>query len=168
LHLDDEGGRAVRVENLMSKGIRTCAPETRLNEAVRLMWEGDCGCIPVIASGRLVGIVTDRDACMAAYTRGRPLWDIAVRDAMATAVRTCGAADSLERAVETMREAKVRRLPVIDASGNVVGLLSLSDIARAISTQRLAKVRRELSDALAEALSAICEPRQLPAGEATA
>ncbi len=158
----------MRVEDLMAKDIRTCTPETRLNEAVRLMWEADCGCVPVIAAGRIVGIVTDRDACMAAYTRGRPLWDIAVRDAMTTAVRTCGAADSLERAVETMREAKVRRLPVIDVSSQVVGLLSISDIARAISTQRVAKVRRELSDAIAEALAAICEPRQLPAGEATA
>ncbi len=158
----------MRVENLMTKGIRTCAPETRLNEAVRLMWEGDCGCIPVVASDRVVGVVTDRDACMAAYTRGRPLWEIPVRDAMATAVRTCGAADTLERAVETMREAKVRRLPVVDAAGHVIGLLSLSDIARAISTERLARVRRELSTAVAEALAAICEPRQLPAGEATA
>jgi CBS domain-containing protein len=154
----------------MSKGARVCAPDDTLNEAARIMWEADCGCVPVVKEGRLVGVLTDRDACMAAYTKGRSLHDVRVREAMSRAVRTCRASDRVDTALETLREAKVRRLPVVDERCQVVGMFSLSDAARAVAALRTLRARRESGEQLAATLAAICEPRRLagPAPEAPA
>jgi CBS-domain-containing membrane protein len=84
----------------------------------------------VAGDGELVGIITDRDACMAAYTKGLPLSAIAVRDVMTRHVHTCGPDDLLMRAATSMADAQVRRLPVADADHRLVGIVSLADIAR--------------------------------------
>ena len=88
----------MNVEQIMTKDVATCGPDDTLNEAARMMWERDCGFVPIAEPGptrRLVGIVTDRDLCMAAYTRGRSLGEIRVGDVMSTGVRSCKAADDL-------------------------------------------------------------------------
>jgi CBS domain-containing protein len=119
------------VSSVMNDAVRVCSPEEPLNAAVRLMWEGDCGAVPVVSdTGVLVGIVTDRDACMAAYTKGLPLAAIRVRDVMARHVHTCGPDDSLALAATAMANAQVRRLPVVDSEHRLVGIISLADIAR--------------------------------------
>jgi CBS domain-containing protein len=153
----------MRVEEVMAKEVRTCGPDDPINEAARAMWEADCGCLPVVERGRLVGMLTDRDACMAAYTRGRSFLEIRVREAMSRAVRTCRPEDDVESALETLREAKVRRLPVVDESCRLVGLFSLSDAARAFATLRTLRARRQAGEQLAATVAAICEPRKLPA-----
>jgi CBS-domain-containing membrane protein len=94
------------------------------------MWEEACGSVPVVdADSRLVGFLTDRDICMAAYTQGRPLGELKVDRAMAKSVVSCKSEDDLERAAQLMRENSLRRLPVVDDRGVLVGLLSLGDIA---------------------------------------
>jgi CBS domain-containing protein len=153
----------MRVEEVMSKSVRTCGPDDSLSEAARLMWEADCGCVPVVKDGRLVGVLTDRDACMGAYTRGRSLHEVRVRESMSRAVRTCRPSDRVEAALETLREAKVRRLPVVDERCQVVGMFSLSDAARAIASLRTLRARREAGEQLAATLAGICEPRRLAA-----
>jgi CBS domain-containing protein len=153
----------MNVGELMAKDVRTCAPDDSLNAAARIMWEADCGCVPVVRDGRLVGVVTDRDLCMAAYTKGRSLHEVRVREAMSRAVRTCRPTDTVESALETLREAKVRRLPVVDERCEVVGLFSLSDVARAVAALRRLRARREAGEQLAATLAAICEPRRLAA-----
>jgi CBS domain-containing protein len=152
----------MRVEELMAKEVRTCGPDDPINEAARIMWEADCGCVPVVERGRLVGMLTDRDACMAAYTKGRGFLEIPVREAMSRAVRTCSPGDDVESALETLREAKVRRLPVVDENCRLVGLFSLSDAARAVPTLRTLRARRQAGEQLATTVAAICEPRKLP------
>ena len=75
-----------RVREVMTKDVLTCSVSDRLNRAAQLMWESDCGCIPIVEEhGMLVGMLTDRDICMAAYTSGKPLSEISVTSAMSTA-----------------------------------------------------------------------------------
>jgi CBS domain-containing protein len=153
----------MRVDELMAREVRACAPDDTLNGAARIMWEADCGCVPVVREGRLVGMITDRDVCMAAYTRGRSLHEVRVREAMSRAVRTCRPDDEVDTALETLREAKVRRLPVVDDRCRLVGLFSLSDAARAIAALRTLRARRHAAEQLAATLAAVCEPRKLSA-----
>jgi CBS domain-containing protein len=119
------------VKSIMSDAVHVCSPEQPLSFAARLMWERDCGAVPVVSeAGMLVGIVTDRDACMAAYTQGLPLAAITVRDVMARHVHTCSPEDSLVRVTTSMADAQVRRMPVVDSEHRLVGMISLADIAR--------------------------------------
>jgi len=79
----------MKAEKIMTREVASCRPDDTLNDAARIMWERDCGFVPVTAEdsgGRVVGIVTDRDLCMAAYTRGQRLADIRVGEVMSTGV----------------------------------------------------------------------------------
>jgi CBS domain-containing protein len=124
------------VASVMTAPARSCGPNDSLHTAAEIMWEGDCGCVPVVdEQERLVGIVTDRDICMAAHIRGKPLREFTVDTIMATPVRTCHPEDGIDRAAALMTEHQLRRLPVVDPDGRVVGIVSLNDLARA-ATQR--------------------------------
>ncbi|HVP31140.1 MAG TPA: CBS domain-containing protein [Myxococcota bacterium] len=151
------------VEHLMTKDVWACTPTDSLREAARIMWERDCGCVPVVeggGSGRLVGIVTDRDACMCEYLQHRPLEELHVADAMTHDVRVCHPSDPVQDAESTMREAHVRRLPVVDDAGQLLGLLSLADIAREAAHESGGK-RIDLSlDEVAQTLGAVVEERR--------
>jgi CBS domain-containing protein len=121
------------------------------------MWDYDCGCIPVCAGagvGQPIGVVTDRDICMCALFQGKPLRELRVSDAMAKQLLTCRPEDSLEKAEKAMQAAHIRRLPVVDDEGGLVGMLSLADLARAA-----ARDRRKLSEGEVNmTFAAICEP----------
>jgi CBS domain-containing protein len=159
----------MRVEELMQKDVRVCRADDAMTEAARIMWEADCGSVPVISGqgrGELVGIITDRDVCMAAYTRGKPLTDLRVAEAMSKDVRTCGPGDELSAAAGAMRAAQIRRLPVVDASSQLLGIVSLSDIAREFSRQRARGGKAISAVEVGELLAGICEPRKLEAGDA--
>jgi CBS domain-containing protein len=144
------------VRAFMTDAVFSCSPGQTLNVAAQLMWEHDCGVVPVVDEQRLVGIITDRDICMATYTKGLPPAAISVGDTMARHVHTCGPGDSLERAAALMAEAQVRRLPVIDADRRLVGIISLADIARSAPVLG----RREAADLALQLLRAISQ-RQL-------
>jgi CBS domain-containing protein len=146
-----------RVASAMSRDVTACAPEDDVAEAARLMWEHDRGFVVVLdGHGRLAGVLTDRDVCMAAYARGRALHEISVATVMSRPTRTCAPDDTLEQAARTMREGQLRRLPVIDATGRVAGVLSLADLVRA-GEHLDATTMRTLRSILAE--SARAEPR---------
>ncbi|MCC7397744.1 MAG: CBS domain-containing protein [Planctomycetes bacterium] len=122
----------MNVEDVMSREPRTVRVGERLDAAARVMWEQDCGFVPVVdGNGALVGVLTDRDLCMASYTQGRALGELPVLAAMARAVRTCRAHDPVTAAMSTMQEIRVHRLPVVDARGSVVGVLAMNDLVRA-------------------------------------
>jgi len=148
------------IQDIMSTPAVTCRETDTLSRAAQLMWERDCGAIPVTdEAGALVGIVTDRDICMAAYTKGAPLSAIPISDAMAKQVFSCHADDPLEAAERLMSEKQIRRVPVVDGDNRPVGLLSLNDIARyAVSARKRNGIDREVTQTLA----AICEPRAQP------
>ncbi len=150
----------MNVEQLMQRTVQTCRAHHTLNDAARLMWEHDCGCLPVVDDdGKVVGMLTDRDICMAVYTRGQPLWQVPVAAAMAADPRTCRTGDSLTEAESVMRQNQIRRLPVIDRRNRVVGILSLNDVARQAARETGHRNRNVAPDEVATTLGAICSPR---------
>ncbi len=122
----------MRVEELMSRSVRFCRAEDTLSTAAAIMWQNDSGALPVIDGiGELCGMVTDRDICMAAYTRCEPLARLRVADAMTRDVHVCRPEEPIEHAERVMQSRRVRRLPVVGARGELVGILTLNDLARA-------------------------------------
>jgi predicted transcriptional regulator len=149
----------------MSPQAHCCRPDDRLSAAARLMWEHDCGCVPVVDERNvLVGMITDRDACMAAYTRGLRLDEIPVHTVMTRRAFSCKADDTLEAAEVLMRSHQVRRLPVVDQTNKVVGLLSSNDLLRGIA-QVTGSQRAVLAEQLVSLMASIGTPRQLGAGQ---
>lgn len=150
----------MKVSQLMNRTVETCRPGDTLAAAVARMWERDIGCLAVIGDdGKVAGMITDRDACMAAYTQGRPLHEILVSVAMSKVVYSCAADDSIIQAEEIMRSRKVRRLPVLDASAKLVGIVSLNDLALESARQSGRKGREVSVEEVSATLAAICEPR---------
>ena len=156
----------MKVEEIMTKRVSTCTPGDSLNEAARIMWERDCGIVPVIensATRRVVGVVTDRDACIAAYTRGHPLSEIRVGDVMCRDVASCRGSAQVQEAEQTMREAQVHRLPVVDEANQLLGVLSLADIIRG-TAHDVGSPRQEVTALeLGETITAIRKPREIAA-----
>jgi CBS domain-containing protein len=158
---------AMRVDSLMSRKVRTCAPGDSLDHAAQMMWQEDCGCLPVEAgnSRGLAGIITDRDICMSALFQGKPLHELRVESAMARDVLHCRPEDSLAEAERKMTEARIRRLPVITADGTLVGMLSLADLAREAARQQNARRHSISGSEVCSTLAGICSPAadRLPA-----
>lgn len=156
---------AMNVKEVMSHQVRSVRMTERADAAARVLWDHDCGIVPVVDSANvLVGVVTDRDLCMATYTQGRPLAELAVATVMARAVRSCKPDDSLATALAMLQQAQVHRLPVVDARGIAVGMLSINDLIR------LSQARPAALDggAVLKALAAIGAPRQQAAAPAAA
>lgn len=153
----------MRIDAVMSRDVGHCRPDDTLDQAARLMWDRDCGCVPVCTgngAARVVGMLTDRDICMAALFTGKPLGELRVYEAMSRDVRGCGPRDRATQVERAMRERQIRRVPVVDEEGGLIGIVSLADIARASGAPREAAA---VSDAeIAGTLAAICRPRGAP------
>lgn len=136
----------MRVKEVMTEDVKSCRVEDSLNVPAQLMWDHDCGCVPVLeGNGKVRAIITDRDICMAAYTQGKPLREIPVASAMSREVWSASPSDSLAAAERLMAEKKVRRLPIVDSEGKLVGIVSLHDVAREAVRQREC-IRRQVGD----------------------
>ena len=118
----------MKIRDIMTEPVITCSPDTNLAAAAALMWNEDCGVLPVVEDGKLAGILTDRDICIALGTRSVRALEISVRDVAAKDVETCAPDSEVHTAMHTMRRAKVRRLPVVDDEGHLMGLIGLNDI----------------------------------------
>ena len=151
----------MRVQELMTTQVKSCAPDDSLERAAQLMWENDCGALPVSmgdGANRIVGMITDRDIAMGALFQHRTLSELKVRDAMAKSVETCHASDPVAQAEKIMREARIRRLPVLDGAGSLVGILCLADLAREATQERL-RARKEITETeIGSTLAAIVKP----------
>ena len=147
----------MNVGQVMTREPRTCGIDETLNQAAQITWERDCGCVPIVdGDGRTVGMVTDRDICMAAYTQGLPLQEIPVTSAASDGLVTVREHDSLHTAERLIREHLLRRFPVVDDAGRAVGILSMNDLARAAQNgQRDADLSAEV---IARTLAAVCSP----------
>ena len=145
----------MKIQSIMTKDVATCSPHTDLAAVATLMWQRDCGIVPVVGeAGSVVGVITDRDICIAAATRGLPPSHIAASDAMSEPVHACMAGDDVSEALSVMKQFRVRRLPVIDKSGMLKGLLSMNDLVTAAGRAKGPAPK----DVLAT-LSAICAHR---------
>jgi len=119
----------MKVKEVMMGTPYYCRLETNLGSATELMWNANCGFLPVESSdGKVIGVVTDRDICIALGTRGRLAGDVVVGEVMAGKLCSCLPDDEIHVALQTMKEGKVRRLPVIAKDGSLVGVISMDDI----------------------------------------
>lgn len=151
---------------IMTRNVHTCSADDPLDRAARIMWDADCGSVPVLDSdGKLLGIVTDRDVCMAAYTRGMPISGATVGSVMSTPCHHCAPTDSIERVGEIMREHRIRRVPVADSDGRLLGLVSLADLAHQVHASGGTPARLPWFAATVAAISA---PHAAPQAEAAA
>jgi CBS domain-containing protein len=149
----------MKVEELMTKSPTTVSNDDTLDVAAQKLWDRDCGVLPVVAGdGRLIGILTDRDICMSAWSKGHLLSAIHVEEAMAKQVFTAKPDQDVDTAEKLMAEKQVRRLPVVDANDKPIGVLSMNDIARE-AARTGSKLKEGITRAI-QTLAAICQPRK--------
>ncbi len=148
----------MKTEEVMTRNVKFCSPETSLSHAATLMWDYDCGSLPVVdGENRVLGMITDRDIAIAAATRGRLATDINVGEVMTGKVYACASNEDINSALKTMKREKVRRLPVIGANGKLAGILSINDIVLR-AEQNKGRETAEISyEDVISAFKAVCE-----------
>jgi CBS domain-containing protein len=141
----------MKVKDIMTSQPATCTQDTSLAAAAKLMWDNDCGILPVVDNGKLAGVVTDRDMYIALATRNQPAARVTVEEVATKTVLTCEPEDDVHAALTTMKQARVRRLPVVGFGGVVLGILSLNDLVLEAGPDRALA-----SDQILDTLQAIC------------
>lgn len=155
----------MKVQDLMTRSTATCLAQDTLHAAARTMWERDCGSLPIVDNERRpLAMITDRDVCMAAFTTGKPLHELQVANAMSKQLVSCRAQEDVGAAAARMAKHGVRRLPVLDTAGMLVGMLSINDLAVAAAKEPALRSAGAIADA-ARVLLAVSAHR---AGEAPA
>jgi CBS domain-containing protein len=122
----------MQIAEVMTHELVSCVPACSAQAAAEMMRQHDVGILPVVFnrfSRKLLGVVTDRDLCLTVVASGHPA-QVEVQECMTTAVLTCSPTDDLQAALRLMQGHQVRRLPVVDAEGRLVGMLSLADLVR--------------------------------------
>jgi CBS domain-containing protein len=119
----------MKVKDVMTPNAEAIWLTESLADAAKLMWENDCGVLPIIKDGRkVIGMITDRDICMAAAMRDSNPSGISVEEVMTGQVYTVKPEDNIDQALQTMQEHRIRRLPVVSAEGELEGILSMNDV----------------------------------------
>ena len=119
----------MKVSEVMTREVATVDADQSAQEAANFMLQGDAGSIPVTDGDRLIGMITDRDITVRGIAQGRGP-DTPVRELMSEGLICAREDDDIEEVAMRMSEAQVRRLPVIDESENLVGIVSLGDLSR--------------------------------------
>jgi CBS domain-containing protein len=119
----------MRVADVMTRDVGACEATATAAEAARVMWDRDCGVVPVVEGGRLRGVVTDRDLLMAAEIQRKSPADLRLASLVQAPVATCRPEDDVAAVLATMAEKQVRRVPVTDGADRLVGIVSLNDLA---------------------------------------
>ncbi len=133
----------MNVQALMNSKVKHAGKDASVADVVAVMEKNDCGAVPIVdAQNRVVGMVTDRDICLALGRRPLPAAAIPVAEVMSQRVYACGPDEEILAALQTMENKKVRRLPVIDGNGQLVGILSMDDIVLHAESGRAEKVER--------------------------
>jgi CBS domain-containing protein len=149
---------SMRVHEIMTPEVTSVHPQTSVEQAARLMQECDCGALPVVGdNGVLVGIVTDRDIALRIVARGGDSRNAIIADCMTPRVFACYANELLVECMQQMARHQIRRVPIVDDRGRLVGVLSQGDLAR-YAAQR----SPEQKQAVADVVSAVSEPTQTP------
>ena len=119
----------MKVKEIMTPNAKAIWLTESLTDAARLMWENDCGVLPIIKDGRkVIGVITDRDICMAVTMRDRNPSGVSVEEVMTGQVYSVNVEDDIDQALEIMKEHKIRRLPVVNDEGDLDGILSMNDV----------------------------------------
>ena len=136
------------VATVMTENPACCTPNSSLTEVARLMVDNDCGEIPVVEdmiNRKLAGVITDRDIATRIVARGKNSADAKASDCMTSPAISVSADTSLDDCCEVMEANKIRRVPVVDDKGGVVGIVSLADVVRSTNAATSASVVKEVS-----------------------
>jgi CBS-domain-containing membrane protein len=148
----------MKAEDIMTRDVQTCRPESSLAQAAAIMWDHDCGTMPVVDDlNRVMGMITDRDIAIAASTKGRRATDITVGEVMSGNVYACARNEDIKSALKTMRRERVRRLPVIGHDGKLAGILSLNDIVLRAEDGKGRQAPEISYDEVISTFKAVCE-----------
>jgi CBS domain-containing protein len=133
------------VRDAMTPGVEAVTPSQSLREAARIMQRGDFGSVPVVLDGFLIGVLTDRDIVVRAVAEGMDMDTARVGDVASAGAVTVTADDDLDEALDVMARHRVRRLPVVENGGRVVGVLSQADVALEAKEKKTGEVVQEIS-----------------------
>jgi CBS domain-containing protein len=134
----------MKIKDVMTKSPVFCSSDTNLGAAAEIMWKHNCGFLPVVGlAGKVLGVITDRDMCMAMATRNRLPGEITVNEVASGIVYSCRPEDDILTALDTMREKKIRRLPVVNAAGKLEGILAVEDFVLHAGSQTRAELSPE-------------------------
>jgi CBS domain-containing protein len=154
----------MKVRDLMTTSVASVDSREPLSEAARLMWDCDCGAVPVREDGseRIIGMITDRDICIATWSRDRAPSAIPIAEVMSRELFYCTPEQAISSAESLMRSRKIRRIPVLDGDQRLVGILSLADIVTRSQHTGMRPGASELAAAeIAATLANICQPRAM-------
>jgi CBS domain-containing protein len=147
----------MKVKEVMTPDAKAIWLTESLSAAAQSMWENDCGILPVIKDGKkVVGVITDRDICMAAAIRDRNPSNISVEEVMNGTVFSAAANDDVNKALDIMRAHRIRRLPVVNEGGDLQGILSMNDIVLHAKTSNGKKPPIDYASVV-KTYQAICE-----------
>ena len=129
----------MKVQDVMTRDPRCVTPETSAREAAQVMKDEDVGIVPVVEGERLIGVVTDRDLALRVVADGRDS-TATVRDVMSSGrIATCRPDEDLDRVMETMAKEQVRRIPIVDERGSLVGIVAQADVVLKAKDDRKAE-----------------------------
>lgn len=133
------------IKELMTANPACCKPTDKLDSVAKLMVEHDCGEIPVCDGTKLVGVITDRDIACRAVAAGTTPSAVPASDVMTRDVYTIAEDGDVEQALDLMEKKLVRRLPVVDDSGRIVGIVSQADLVAKAPMLKVARTIRSVS-----------------------
>jgi CBS domain-containing protein len=136
---------ASKVRDAMTQHPRTLAPDATIVEAARAMRDEDAGIMPVVEGDRLEGVITDRDIVVRTVADGKNPEEIRVRDVMSERLVTIDPDQDIDEAMRLMAEHQVRRLPVCEEDGRIVGVLAQADVARKGDDSRTGETVEQIS-----------------------
>jgi CBS domain-containing protein len=136
----------MKIREMMTKGTRSVSPESPVIEAAGLMRVHDIGVVPVLDRDRIVGMLTDRDIVLQLVANGADPRSTPVREIMSTGSISVFDDQSVEEGVELMKKYQIRRLPVLDRTNKLVGIISLGDIAVDVHAGLSGKALKEVSE----------------------
>ena len=156
----------MQVKDIMTSDVTYCGTNATLSDVAMAMWNKDCGAIPVVNQDKkVIGIITDRDICMAVATRNKGASEIVASELIGGLLRVCSPEDDIETALEIMAHAQLRRLPVVDRVGTLCGILSINDAIRHAGKDDKKNKKRVSRKSLLKTLRSICENPKAPKTE---
>lgn len=152
----------MKVQDIITSDVQCCGPDTNLAAAAKMMWDSDCGALPVLnVEGHVMGMITDRDICMAAATKNKPASDITVWETVSGKVYSCRLSDDVHTALDIMKRERVRRLPVVDEDGVLQGIVAMNDFVLLAADAKGAKAPAVSYEDVVRTMKAISMHRAL-------
>lgn len=134
-----------QIKEVMHAGADAHAPDTPITTIAKTMKDNDVGAVPIVENGKVVGMVTDRDITIRGLAANAEIAKLKAKDIMSRDVVCCQDTDTANSAEHLMASKRIRRLPVLDKSERLVGMVSLGDISHAVSDELSGKLAKAVS-----------------------